>query len=40
MVDRRWASTSTKNPAYDDLMYVEPLIGSQTVTTLTIASVR
>jgi transaldolase len=29
-----WASTSTKNPAYDDLMYVEPLIGPQTITTL------
>jgi transaldolase len=29
-----WASTSTKNKAYDDLMYVEPLIGPQTVTTL------
>ena len=29
-----WASTSTKNPAYDDLMYVEPLIGKQTITTL------
>jgi transaldolase len=29
-----WASTSTKNPAYDDLMYVEPLIGAQTVNTM------
>lgn len=29
-----WASTSTKNPAYDDLMYVEPLIGPNTVNTL------
>src|SRR5690606_6408643 len=29
-----WASTSTKDPAYDDLMYVEPLIGPDTVTTL------
>ncbi|HEY7379128.1 MAG TPA: transaldolase [Steroidobacteraceae bacterium] len=29
-----WASTSTKNPAYDDLMYVEPLIGPQTVNTM------
>ena len=29
-----WASTSTKNPAYDDLMYVEPLIGADTVNTL------
>jgi len=29
-----WASTSTKNPDYDDLMYVEPLIGRETVNTL------
>jgi transaldolase len=29
-----WASTSTKNQAYDDLMYVTPLIGPQTVATL------
>lgn len=29
-----WASTSTKNPAYHDLMYVEPLIGPNTVNTL------
>lgn len=29
-----WASTGTKNPAYSPLMYVEPLIGSETVTTL------
>jgi len=29
-----WASTSTKNPEYDDVMYVEPLIGKDTVNTL------
>ena len=29
-----WASTSTKNPAYSDVMYVEGLIGPQTVNTL------
>jgi transaldolase len=29
-----WASTSTKNPSYDDLMYVEPLIGPETINTL------
>lgn len=29
-----WASTSTKNPAYSDVMYVEPLIGSDTVNTM------
>lgn len=29
-----WASTSTKNPAYRDVMYAEELIGPQTVNTL------
>lgn len=29
-----WASTSTKNPAYSDLKYVEALIGPQTINTL------
>jgi transaldolase len=29
-----WASTSTKNPAYRDVMYVEELIGPQTVNTM------
>jgi transaldolase len=29
-----WASTSTKNPAYPDVKYVEPLIGVATVNTL------
>lgn len=29
-----WASTSTKNPAYLDVMYVEPLIGPDTVNTM------
>jgi len=29
-----WASTSTKNPAYSDLLYVEPLIGPDTVNTV------
>ena len=29
-----WASTSTKNPAYRDVMYVENLIGQHTVNTL------
>jgi len=29
-----WASTSTKNPAYSDLLYVEPLIGPNTVNTM------
>ena len=38
-----WASTGTKNPAYDDLLYVEPLIGKHTVNTLpdaTLAALR
>lgn len=29
-----WASTSTKNPKYRDVMYVEPLIGAYTVNTM------
>ncbi|GAB4377989.1 MAG: transaldolase [Calditrichia bacterium] len=29
-----WASTSTKNPRYSDVMYVEPLIGRHTVNTM------
>jgi transaldolase len=29
-----WASTSTKNPAYPDTMYVEELIGPETVNTM------
>jgi transaldolase/glucose-6-phosphate isomerase len=29
-----WASTSTKNPNYPDLKYVEPLIGPQTINTV------
>lgn len=29
-----WASTSTKNPLYDDVRYVEPLIGPHTVNTM------
>ena len=29
-----WASTSTKNPAYPDVMYIEELIGPDTVNTI------
>ena len=29
-----WASTGVKNPAYADLLYVEPLIGPDTINTL------
>ena len=34
-----WASTSTKNPAYPDLLYVDNLIGPDTVNTLPNATV-
>jgi transaldolase len=34
-----WASTSTKNPAYPDTMYVDQLIAPDTVTTLTEATI-
>lgn len=29
-----WASTGTKNPAYSDVMYIEELVGPQTVNTM------
>lgn len=29
-----WASTSTKNPSYSDVKYVEPLIGDLTINTM------
>ena len=35
-----WASTSTKNPAYRDVMYVEELVGSNTVNTLPPATLE
>jgi transaldolase/glucose-6-phosphate isomerase len=34
-----WASTSTKNPAYRDVIYVEELIGPDTVNTMPPATV-
>jgi transaldolase len=34
-----WASTSTKNPAYPDLLYVDNLIGPQTINTLPDATI-
>ena len=34
-----WASTSTKNPAYRDVMYVEDLIGADTVNTMPPATI-
>jgi transaldolase len=35
-----WASTSTKNPAYRDVMYVEELIGPMTVNTMPEETIR
>ncbi len=35
-----WASTSTKNPAYPDLLYVDNLIGPHTVNTLPDATIE
>lgn len=35
-----WASTSTKDPAYRDVLYVEQLIGPQTVNTLPPATLQ
>jgi transaldolase len=34
-----WASTSTKNPEYPDVKYVEPLIGAQTINTLPVETI-
>ncbi len=35
-----WASTSTKNPAYPDTKYVEPLIGPDTINTLPVETLN
>ena len=35
-----WASTSTKNPAYSDVLYVEELIGPDTVNTMPEPTLR
>jgi len=35
-----WASTSTKNPAYSDVKYVEELIGPDTVNTIPLATLE
>jgi len=35
-----WASTSTKNPAYSDVRYVEPLIGSDSINTVPIETLN
>jgi len=35
-----WASTSTKNPNYSDVIYVEPLIGQDVINTLPLPTVK
>jgi transaldolase len=35
-----WASTSTKNPEYRDVIYVEELIGADTVNTMPLETIR
>jgi transaldolase len=35
-----WASTSTKNPEYRDVMYVEELIGPDTVNTMPLETIK
>lgn len=35
-----WASTSTKNPAYDDLLYVEGLVAPGTVNTMPLETIE
>ncbi len=34
-----WASTGTKDPAYSDVKYVEPLIGPDTINTLPLKTI-
>jgi transaldolase len=34
-----WASTSTKNPDYSDIKYIEPIIGSDTVNTVPLKTI-
>jgi transaldolase len=35
-----WASTSTKNPEYGDVMYVEELVGPETVNTMPVSTLE
>jgi transaldolase len=35
-----WASTSTKNPAYRDVLYAEELIGPDTVDTMPLETIE
>ena len=34
-----WASTSTKNPGYPDTMYVDPLVGPNSVNTMPVETI-
>jgi len=35
-----WASTSTKNPEYSDVIYIEPLIGKDTINTIPLETLN
>lgn len=35
-----WASTGTKNPRYPDLMYIEPLVGPETINTMPLKTLE
>ena len=35
-----WASTGTKNPAYSDVKYVEPLVGPDTINTVALKTLE
>jgi transaldolase len=35
-----WGSTGTKNPAYSDVMYVDEIIGSDTINTIPMATLK
>ena len=35
-----WASSSTKNPNYSDVLYIDELIGKDTINTMTIDSIN
>jgi transaldolase/transaldolase/glucose-6-phosphate isomerase len=35
-----WGSTGTKNPAYSDVLYVDELIGSDTINTIPMATLK
>jgi len=35
-----WASTSSKDPSFSDVKYVEPLIGKETINTITMETLE